>query len=180
MNRVRLAALVLAGAVGGNVGAAALSPGQPATIQERARGAAKVVVATVVETSARYERNEFGDELIGTQAELAVEEAIKGSSEPVTMEIEGGTVDGITMRASDLPAIAKGERAVFFLTRGYGGSANGPKLVDADADRADVVGDEALLLARVAPTIVARDRVAGASAAKAPVPVAGSSMSFCR
>ena len=59
-----------------------------------------------------------------------------------------------------------GER-VFFLTRGYGGSANGPKLVDADADRADVVGDEALLLARVAPTIVARDRVAGASAAKA-------------
>jgi hypothetical protein len=121
MNRVRLAALVLAGAVGGNVGAAALSPGQPATIQERARGAAKVVVATVVETSARYERNEFGDELIVTQAELAVEEAIKGSSEPVTMEIEGGTVDGITMRASDLPAIAKGERAVFFLTRGKGG-----------------------------------------------------------
>jgi tetraacyldisaccharide 4'-kinase len=59
-----------------------------------------------------------------------------------------------------------GER-VFFLTRGYGGSASGPKLVDAEADRADVVGDEALLLARVAPTVVARDRVAGAIAATA-------------
>ncbi|HEV2627407.1 MAG TPA: tetraacyldisaccharide 4'-kinase [Pseudolabrys sp.] len=63
--------------------------------------------------------------------------------------------------------LREGGERVFFLTRGYGGSANGPKLVDADADRADVVGDEALLLARVAPTIVARDRVAGASAAKA-------------
>jgi len=58
-------------------------------------------------------------------------------------------------------------RRVVFLTRGYGGSASGPRLVDAAADAAEVVGDEALLLARVAPTIVARDRVAGASAATA-------------
>jgi tetraacyldisaccharide 4'-kinase len=57
--------------------------------------------------------------------------------------------------------------AVFFLTRGYGGSASGPKLVDAEADGAAMVGDEALLLARVAPTVVARDRVAGAGVAKA-------------
>jgi tetraacyldisaccharide 4'-kinase len=59
-----------------------------------------------------------------------------------------------------------GER-MFFLTRGYGGSLGGPKLVDADTDSADMVGDEPLLLARVAPTIVAGDRVAGAGAAKA-------------
>jgi tetraacyldisaccharide 4'-kinase len=61
---------------------------------------------------------------------------------------------------------AAGER-VFFLTRGYGGSNVGPKRVDAHADTAAQVGDEALLLARAAPTIVARDRVAGAALAKA-------------
>ena len=59
-----------------------------------------------------------------------------------------------------------GEQAVF-LTRGYGGNASGPKPVDAETDSAAMVGDEALLLARVAPTMLARDRVAGASAAKA-------------
>jgi tetraacyldisaccharide 4'-kinase len=55
----------------------------------------------------------------------------------------------------------------FCLSRGYGGNTAGPKLVDADADLAAHVGDEAILLARVAPTIVARDRVAGAKFARA-------------
>jgi tetraacyldisaccharide 4'-kinase len=49
-----------------------------------------------------------------------------------------------------------------FLTRGYGGSHVGPHLVDPDADTALSVGDEALLLARVAPTVVARRRAEGA------------------
>jgi len=59
-----------------------------------------------------------------------------------------------------------GERVVC-LSRGYGGSVPGPKLVDAHADTAAQVGDEALLLAHAAPTVVARDRVAGARAARA-------------
>jgi len=59
-----------------------------------------------------------------------------------------------------------GERP-FCLSRGYGGSLAGPKLVDAQADLPGAVGDEALLLARAAPSIVARDRVAGAEAARA-------------
>jgi len=56
---------------------------------------------------------------------------------------------------------------VFCLTRGYGGRLRGPRHVDAHADAAADVGDEALLLARVAPTIVARDRRAGAALARA-------------
>jgi hypothetical protein len=95
---------------------------QPSSIQERARGAARVVVASVAETTSRYERNKYGDELIVTAARLVVEEAIKGTDDAIVMELEGGTVDGITMRVSDLPSIAKGERAVFFLTAGRNGS----------------------------------------------------------
>ena len=49
-----------------------------------------------------------------------------------------------------------------FLTRGYGGSERGPYLIDSATDGADRVGDEPLLLARSAPTVVSRDRPAGA------------------
>jgi tetraacyldisaccharide 4'-kinase len=49
------------------------------------------------------------------------------------------------------------------LTRGYGGRLAGPHWV-AEGDGADAVGDEALLLAGAAPTLVARNRAAGARA----------------
>lgn len=49
-----------------------------------------------------------------------------------------------------------------FLTRGYGGSLAGPHWVDARRDAVLAVGDEPLLLARHASTVVARDRPAGA------------------
>jgi tetraacyldisaccharide 4'-kinase len=54
----------------------------------------------------------------------------------------------------------------FFLTRGYGGQTIGPVRVDPATDSAATVGDEPLLLARLAPTIVARDRLEGAKAAR--------------
>lgn len=47
------------------------------------------------------------------------------------------------------------------LTRGYGGRIRGPHWVQPD-DTAATVGDEALLLRRAAPVVVARDRAAGA------------------
>ncbi|HYT74862.1 MAG TPA: hypothetical protein VEL79_08960 [Vicinamibacterales bacterium] len=94
---------------------------RPSTIQERAQGAERVVVASVADTSANYERNQFGDNLIVTHAKLAVEEAIKGAGGPVTLAIEGGTVNGITLHVSSLPALSRGERAVFFLTPGPNG-----------------------------------------------------------
>lgn len=54
----------------------------------------------------------------------------------------------------------------FFLSRGYGGRLRGPVLVNPAIHTAADVGDEPLMLARLAPTIVARDRVAGAEAAR--------------
>jgi tetraacyldisaccharide 4'-kinase len=60
--------------------------------------------------------------------------------------------------------LARGERP-HFVTRGYGGRARGPLRVDIGRHDSALVGDEALLLAAVAPTWVARDRLAGAYAA---------------
>jgi tetraacyldisaccharide 4'-kinase len=54
----------------------------------------------------------------------------------------------------------------FFLSRGYGGRLTGPVQVNSSVHDAADVGDEPLLLARLASTIVARDRVAGAQAAR--------------
>jgi len=54
----------------------------------------------------------------------------------------------------------------FFLTRGYGGKLAGPLRVNPAIHHAADIGDEPLLLTRLAPTIVARDRAAGAQFAQ--------------
>ena len=74
---------------------------------------------------------------------------------------------GKTTVALDLARrlLARGRR-VHLLTRGYGGRAAGPHRV-SPADSAELVGDEPLLLAEVAPTWVGGDRAASARAAVA-------------
>lgn len=67
---------------------------------------------------------------------------------------------GKTILARDLLARLPGRP--FALTRGYGGRLRGPLLVDPARHSAADVGDEALLLAATAPTILARNRAAGA------------------
>ncbi len=74
--------------------------------------------------------------------------------------VAGGT--GKTPLALEIALliIARGGAPVF-LTRGYGGHERGPVWVRDGANAAWRFGDEPLLLARVAPTLVARDRKAG-------------------
>lgn len=61
---------------------------------------------------------------------------------------------------------AMGERP-FVVSRGYGGSLEGPVNVDPSQHSAADVGDEPLMMSSCASVIVSRDRVAGAALARA-------------
>ncbi len=61
-------------------------------------------------------------------------------------------------------------REPWFLSRGYGGTHEGPLRVEPAMHTAGEVGDEPLLLARHAPTVISRDRRKGAEAIEASAP----------
>jgi hypothetical protein len=110
------AALLVVSAIG-----AGASSDRPVPLNERAAGAARVVVATAVDIEARFDTNASGDQLIVSRVRLQVHETLKGEPGDAWVDVEGGTVDGITFRVSDLPEIHRGDRAVFFLERATGG-----------------------------------------------------------
>lgn len=72
----------------------------------------------------------------------------------------------VALAVAERLAARRNASAIHFLTRGYGGSAHGPLRVDRAHHDASQVGDEALLLATVAPAWISRDRMAGAEAAR--------------
>ena len=90
-----------------------------------------------------------------------------GRNAPVSVICVGNFTVGGAGKTPTAIAIARllleSGHCPFFLSRGYGGRAAGP--VRVEHQRAIEVGDEPLLLGRVAPTIVAHDRLAGALAA---------------
>lgn len=77
----------------------------------------------------------------------------------------GNFTSGGAGKTPTVAALVRIARAAGFspavLTRGYGGRLAGPLRVDPSRHAAADVGDEPLLHARLAPTIVARDRAAG-------------------
>ena len=92
----------------------------PVDLATRARGAARVVLGSVERVRPEYQRTEFGDEIIVSIAEIRVREVLKGTGragDAMTIDVEGGTVNGITLRVSDMPTIGAGEAAVFFIAR---------------------------------------------------------------
>ncbi len=86
---------------------------------------------------------------------------------PVPVVVAGGLTLGGSGKTPLALALAErlAARQPHFVTRGYGGRTKGPLRVDPLRHNAAEVGDEPLLLARQAPTWVARNRAAGAHAA---------------
>jgi hypothetical protein len=87
-----------------------------ASLDERLRGANKVVVATARRVDARWEQNEHGDRLIVSRVVLEVQETLKGvPAQAESLDVIGGTLGGLTLQVSSLPLVHVGDRAVFFL-----------------------------------------------------------------
>jgi hypothetical protein len=87
-------------------------------LAERARGAERVLVGQVVSVAPSWQVNAFGDRLIVSTLRVDVDEILKGAASAVVdVEVEGGTIDGLTLHVSDQLPLAPGERAVFFVRR---------------------------------------------------------------
>jgi hypothetical protein len=92
-------------------------------LADRARGAEQVVVGRVTSVTASWRQNDFGDRLIVSTVHVMVDETLKGSSQSVIdVEVEGGTIGGLTLRVSDLETFAPGDRAVFYVQRNRRGA----------------------------------------------------------
>lgn len=86
-------------------------------LEKRMAGADRVVVASVMEVNPRWQVNTHQDLLIVSQLRLRVEETLRGNHDgtDVLMDMEGGTLDGLTLEVSDMPDLKPGARGVFMV-----------------------------------------------------------------
>ena len=87
-----------------------------------ARSASDVVVGTISDVTSRMGTNAAGDRLIYSDLVVDLSETLKGDLRgSVTVTVEGGEVGGLTLAVSDIPALRRGDRALFFLIRNASG-----------------------------------------------------------
>lgn len=88
-------------------------------LDERVRGAERIVAGHVMMVTSAFTTNEFGDRLIVTRARVVVSEVLKGQVPGSTVEvsIEGGTVGEVTLHVSDMPEVKPGDRVALFLSQ---------------------------------------------------------------
>ena len=119
----------------------------------RLRGAQRVVVGTVLDVRSEWRENKWGDRLIVSRARVRPAETLKGTpaTEDLAVDVEGGTLGGLTLEVSHAPTLARGDRAVFLLNAGTQGGfvpAGGQEAVLKLTPR-DTVAGTALRLADV-------------------------------
>jgi hypothetical protein len=138
--------------------AAAAQDAPPVPLVERARGAERIILGQVASVSPEWRVNDFGDRLIVSVVRVAVDETLKGGSEAsVDVEVEGGTINGLTLNVSDQQSFAPGDRAVFYLARSRRGVMV-PHLRGQGAlklDRTSRVPNSSLTLDEIRRTIAA-------------------------
>lgn len=117
---------------------------------------ARIVSATLSPFAAVYD---------GAQRLRAIATRPRTSPAPVIC-IGAATLGGVGKTPFALlvaARLAAAGRRPCFLTRGYGGSLKVPSIIDLSVHDASTVGDEALLLAQAAPTVIAQNRPEGAA-----------------
>ena len=123
----------------------------PVDVGAQAKGANKVVVATVTDVQSAFGENDFGDRLILSRVTFRVDETMKGPhTDTIVVTLEGGTVGDLTLDVSDMPTMEKEQRAVLFLTSSRAGGIipyrRGAGVLNLDADNrvrgADLTLDE--------------------------------------
>jgi hypothetical protein len=141
---------------------AVILAGQSPSVASRAKAARTVVLAAVEDVQPRFGQNRHGDRLIVSDVYVRVEEAWKGAqaSSMLIATVEGGTIGELTLRVSDMPALKRGDRAVFFLDQTgpgrYAPHARGLGILKLTADNRAEGTDLTLAQVRQAARAAAR------------------------